>query len=1045
MYYSPIILRMSISTILRTLLLSLLLGLSLGGYSQLIGWTYKLPLVIKNEDGISRTNYVFKFTYNTQALVAAGNLDASGKDLRLAGDCSGSELLNFWIEKDFNTSTTVVWVFLNKLDSAESKIIYLFGKNPTATSVSNFNSTFVSRLVIDAANTQFQTIRDSVWKYNYIEIKAGVTSQFPSTTALGSPSKLRLDASKIVISGTLSSNGAGFSGALASNGNGPGGGFKAPVGGTAGGGGGHAGAGGKGAYNGTAVNTSGNGGISYGTLSALQVDPGSGGGASGVVGGVKAGANGGGAFTLVSEDIQVSGKISADGDNGLGGTLLAYCSGGGAGGGILFNTKDLNISGQLSVKGGNGGSAQNNGYPGGGAGGGYIKYFYQNNFTNTATSVISGGTAGTGSCCVPAENGVNGATYQQQLSTVKASISNYVPVTLSTSSPLPVCQGSTITITAAKGFTNYEFYVNNTLRSTGTQSFNSVVNSGDKIVAKLFTSPFCFLNSDTLKISTLLLPTITFNTPSETSLCVLDTFKLTASSPNASAYQWKYKGTDIPGENSASLFLTDSGSYTVVVTGSNGCTSQSGSIHFTYKEKPFATALNGEYYICDKDSLKATAASSLPGTFQWFYNGSPIVNQSVIQAKKAGIYYCEVTTADNCKAQTDPLIVVIDALPNPVIDTTINGGVICGTASAVRIYSNTGFQTYEWFRNGMSLNQTSDRVDAYSEGAYTVRVIGQNGCTNTSAPMVIKRFGPFESTSGPANTICSNDSLLIGNPAAAGNTISWTLNGATIPVTSATFYATQNGSYTFTVSNGSKCTVNSSLVVNFKTAPAGTLNTIKDTTFCENEIYLLTLTTNATTIAWYNTNNQVAGNVDKIMPFNSGQYYAVLTENGCTFSTPKVNVTVIPLPATPIFTLRFDSLVSFYPTGNQWLLNGNPIPGATGRVHHITQNGNYSLINIGPGGCQSDTSTVLNFSSTAILSANSIDFSAYPNPASTLLAISTLGEFNWTILDQSGRLLLTGTGSNESTINIADVADGVYILTVSTSSGTGSRRLVKIR
>lgn len=1034
---------MPISTMLRSIAFIGFMFSAMAGFTQLTAWSYKAPLLLKNEDGVDRTNYVFKFIFDTQSIVSAGNLDISGKDLRFASDCNGNKLLNFWVEKGFNTPSTTLWIFLDSLDAGQQRTIYLFGKNAAALSKSNFDSTFVSQLIVDSTNVEFQVIQDSIWKYNYIEVKRGVNCALPPTLPLGTAKKLTLDASRIVISGSLTGDGAGHPGVAAGKGQGPGGGGAAPS--TGGGGAGHAGVGGRGGYNAPSIGNAGIGGVVYGSGSARISQPGSGGGASGAVGGAKPGGPGGGAFALIAEDITVSGKITVVGGDGLGGGTLAYCSGAGSAGTILLNARDLNLTGELKAKGGIGGASELSGYTGGGGGGGYIKYFYLSTYTNTAFTEVEGGAGGGGNCCVAPEYGSDGVKYSEQYSLGKASLTAITAPALVPDLALPVCEGSSLSLSAPSGFSSYEFYKNNVLTSSGaSSSFILTANNGDKIVARLFTGGGCFISTDTLIISTNPLPTISLNASPENLICNSEVFNLVGASPTATTYQWKFNGSAIAGETSPTVTVADSGNYQVIFSDANLCTNSSSVVHFSMADKPIVTAPSGTLTICDQDSLLVTAAANIPVTFEWFFNGSSVENQASIQLKSAGAYYCEATSVLNCKTQTLPINLVLNALPDPKVDTSFAGGTLCGNAT-LKITADPGFQSYMWYLNGVAVPGTIDSLDITAEGVYSVQVSDLNSCTNTSQGVFINRFGPFESVSGGNVNTCAGDSVLIGNPLADGYVIDWTLNGSSIPVTSGSFYTQQSGAYVLTVSNGFSCELTSTVNVNTIPLPTGTLNTTSDSSFCEGTPYTLSVNTAATFITWFNSATPIAQNIGSISPSTSGTYYAVLLENGCSSATPIIDVTVLPVPPTPQFTLQFDSLVSSSPTDNQWLLNGNPIPGATGQVYHITQNGIYSLMAIGTNGCESDTSSALNFQNTGITAQNQIAYKVYPNPVSEKFNVQIDGTFTYSLFDNTGRLLFTSGATNSSEIDISAMQNGIYQLVLNKDGRISSERIVKLQ
>ncbi len=170
----------------------------------------------------------------------------------------------------------------------------------------------------------------------------------------------------------------------------------------------------------------------------------------------------------------------------------------------------------------------------------------------------------------------------------------------------------------------------------------------------------------------------------------------------------------------------------------------------------------------------------------------------------------------------------------------------------------------------------------------------------------------------------------------------------------------------------------------------------------------------------------------------------VLLENGCTPTTYKIQATIVPVPATPTFVLKFDSLISYASSGNQWLLNGKPISGANDKVYHIKENGKYSLINLGTAGCQSDTSAELNFTTTGISGVkNEVNYRAYPNPVNQTLTLEAEGEFSYQLIDLTGRLILAAKASNQTQVVCSSFQSGVYQLIITQNGNSSIQRIVK--
>jgi hypothetical protein len=89
---------------------------------------------------------------------------------------------------------------------------------------------------------------------------------------------------------------------------------------------------------------------------------------------------------------------------------------------------------------------------------------------------------------------------------------------------------------------------------------------------------------------------------------------------------------------------------------------------------------------------------------------------------------------------------------------------------------------------------------------------------------------------------------------------------------------------------------------------------------------------------------------------------------------------VNPIPPTPVITQSGDTLTSSAAAGNQWYLNGNAIPGATGQKHVAVYAGNY-YVKVTLNGCASAQSNTLLVLPVAIGDQPSGNvFEVFPNP-----------------------------------------------------------------
>ncbi|MBF9142525.1 T9SS type A sorting domain-containing protein [Hymenobacter properus] len=175
---------------------------------------------------------------------------------------------------------------------------------------------------------------------------------------------------------------------------------------------------------------------------------------------------------------------------------------------------------------------------------------------------------------------------------------------------------------------------------------------------------------------------------------------------------------------------------------------------------------------------------------------------------------------------------------------------------------------------------------------------------------------------------------------------------------------------------------------------------------------------------------------------------------GCG-DTTSVVVRVRPGVATPVITRNGQTLTSSYATGNQWYLNGQPIPGATGQSITITASGSYTVQTVvtgASGSCTSPMSAALTvLSAVRPLPGSSLRVVPNPTPDGRLQVTLTgyAQPVSLTVLDALGRKVAESMvaapnpqGSTQE-VNLSHCEAGFYLLQVRTASSLEIRRIVR--
>ncbi len=165
----------------------------------------------------------------------------------------------------------------------------------------------------------------------------------------------------------------------------------------------------------------------------------------------------------------------------------------------------------------------------------------------------------------------------------------------------------------------------------------------------------------------------------------------------------------------------------------------------------------------------------------------------------------------------------------------------------------------------------------------------------------------------------------------------------------------------------------------------------------------------------------------------SGTYTQRLTNHfGCD-SILTIHLT-IELPEAEInvdeYTLGTTQDFATY----QWLLNGEPIAGATGSTYTVTENGNYTVVVTDDNGC-TDTSNVYVVDNVNINDIQSIGkhIKVYPNPAEDILFINSPIAVQVLLTSVEGRVVSRADQATQ--LSLKDLAPGIYLLHITDQEG----------
>lgn len=475
-------------------------------------------------------------------------------------------------------------------------------------------------------------------------------------------------------------------------------------------------------------------------------------------------------------------------------------------------------------------------------------------------------------------SGNYGLTVTNPLSCPSISIPIQVNVTALPSPPVISSSGSTTFCENGSVFLTSSL-PGNLLWTNGSTLQSISVNMSGAYSCQITSNGCTSLPSNTIQVNVIPNPISTLTLSGPTIFCQGNSVVLNAPISAGNIYQWFNNGTAIPGAVTNIYNATSTGNYSILVT-NNTCPSSSSPISVVSNPIPQTPIIsaNGNTSICQGNSV--TLNSSIPGTI--WSNGS--TNQS-ITVNQSGIYTAQSSSNGCLSANSNAINVSVNPLPNTPVITALGPTTFCnGGTVTLNSSSLSG--------NLWSNNSTGQNITVNSSGSYTVTATDLNGCSSTSAPIVINvnpiPSAPMISANGPT-TFCSGGNVSLVSSIPNGNIWSNSISAQTNTVnTSGIYYATvtENGC-TSPQSNNITVTVNN-------TPPQPIISANGPTTFCSGNSVVLTSSASAGNL-W--NNNQIS---QSIPITSSGTYSVQVTSNGCSNTSNPVTITVNPTPAAPI-------------------------------------------------------------------------------------------------------------------------------------------------
>jgi len=625
--------------------------------------------------------------------------------------------------------------------------------------------------------------------------------------------------------------------------------------------------------------------------------------------------------------------------------------------------------------------------------------------TVSSLGIVTGVSAGTASITYTDLNGCR----QTASVTVKP-----LPAAPTASNSGPICAGGSLTLTASNisgaaynwsgpnGFTagiQNPTIINAGTVASGTYSVTATVNgcTGNASITTAVVN---------IAVTT---PLASNNGP----VCTGATVSLSTPLVAGATYAWSGPNGFSAASRTPSLVATSSGTYSVIVTASNGCYSSPGTTNVVVNALPSVSiTVNGNTVFCQGDSatLTATAASS----YSW---SSGNITRSII-VKTAGIRSVTITDANGCSNTSQPISITVNPVPLLVVSTispTCAPATTDITTASVTAGSTAGTILSYW-KDTTALVVLVNPSAISNSGTYYIKSLTSAGCSTVKPVKVVINPQPVLVITNPA-TVCTPDSI---NLTLAGVTLGssngtllsyWQDSLASTMLSKPASVRTSGTYYIRSVLITTGCSIIKPVSVTINQSPVVVIN--DPAAVCQPSAIDLTVPlvtqgsdTSLVFSYWVDSANTVALLTPASVKSSSRYFIRGTANNRCSTSKP-VNVIVNLLPVgdlvRPSPTYICEGSYRLITTkGNaasyQWYLNGQPINGAVADTFAATQQGIYSVTLISKEGCRTDAGTSAQLS---ILLNPALRFTVNKRCALDLLSFTNLtdtsssGNISW--------------------------------------------------
>ncbi len=306
------------------------------------------------------------------------------------------------------------------------------------------------------------------------------------------------------------------------------------------------------------------------------------------------------------------------------------------------------------------------------------------------------------------------------------------------------CEDETRILHAQEGEGYTYQWIKGNVELTGEISSSLPVSEPGKYTVRVTNSNNCPATSEQINVIVNNLPVALIQEGENTSFCEGESTVLHAQEGTGYSYQWLLNGGIISGATTSTLTVTEPGSYTIEVTGADGCSTTSDPVSppTVVSELPLPAAPSATPAPnCGPGILTLTASGGTEGNYRWYMEeGGTAISGAFNSSYTTGeisettTFYVSVLNADGCESSRTAVQAIIYDVPD---QPSAKDGRRCGPGSVdlVVIEETPPAGSYRWYTadgtpiaGETSATYTTPELGEGENPTYYVSVVSSNGC-----------------------------------------------------------------------------------------------------------------------------------------------------------------------------------------------------------------------------------------------------------------------------------------------------------------------------